>query len=146
MGFLDRSIIASNACYTVYDATQYQFGVLTSTMHMSWVRYVCGRLKSDYRYTKDIVYNNYPWPADPSEAQKKKVEEAAQAVLDARKEFPDATLADLYDPNTMPKVLLDAHRKLDAAVDACYRKAAFKTELERLEFLFGMYKELVKNA
>ena len=145
IGFLDKSNIASNLVYTINDASLYHFGILTSEMHMSWVRYVCGRLKSDYRYTKDIVYNNYPWPAEPSEAQKKKVEQAAQKVLDARAEFPDSTLADLYDPNSMPKKLLDAHRELDAAVDACYRKAAFKTELERLEHLFGMYKELTKD-
>ncbi len=145
MGFFGEDVITSNLCHMVPNGTLYDFGILMSQAHMAWMRAVCGRLKSDYRYSSNLVYNNFPWPTSPKEAQKKKVEEAAQAVLHARKEFPDATLADLYDPNTMPKVLLDAHRKLDSAVDACYRKAAFKTELERLEFLFGMYKELVKG-
>jgi hypothetical protein len=144
-GFFSKNDIVHDSCICVPNASLYHFGILTSTMHMAWMRAVCGRLKSDYRYSNNLVYNNFPWAATPTEAQKKKVEEAAQKVLDARAKFPDATLADLYDPNTMPKDLLDAHRKLDSAVDACYRKAAFKTELERLEYLFGMYKELVKG-
>ena len=108
---------------------------------MAWMRAVCGRLKGDYRYSNNIVYNNFPWAMDVSEKQKERVEKSAQAVLDARKEFPDSSLADLYDPSTMPKVLVDAHRALDKAVDLCYRPEAFKTELERLEFLFKLYRQ-----
>ena len=145
IGICKPSIIASGSSLIVTDASLYNLGVLQSKMHTLWLACVGGRMKSDYQYSNNIVYNNYPWPASPSDAQKKKVEDAAQKVLDARAAFPGATLADLYDPNTMPKQLLDAHRALDSAVDACYRKTAFKTELERLEYLFGMYKELVKD-
>jgi hypothetical protein len=145
MGFIEKNVIASNLVMFIPKASMYHFGVLTSTMHMAWMRTVCGRLEGRYRYSNNVVYNNFPWPAEPSAVQKKKVEQAAQKVLDARAAFPDATLADLYDPNTMPKKLLDAHRDLDSAVDACYRKTPFKTELERLEYLFGMYKELTKD-
>ena len=90
------------------------------------MRTVCGRLKSDYRYSASIVYNNFPWPENPSEKQKQAIEAAAQAVLDARAQFPDSSLADLYDPLTMPPVLLKAHQQLDKAVDAAYGKTNFK--------------------
>lgn len=141
IGFLPKEVITTDLGLTIADATLYHFGVLTSAMHMAWMRQVCGRLKSDYRYSNNLVYNNYPWPAAPTAAQQAKVERAAQAVLDARAAFPDATLADLYDPNAMPKRLLNAHRALDAAVDACYRSSAFKTDLDRLKFLFALYRE-----
>lgn len=108
---------------------------------MTWVEYVCGRLKSDYRYSKNIVYNNYPFPKDVSDSQKEKVEKAAQSLLDVRDEFPDSSLADLYDPIAMPPKLVKAHQALDKAVDKCYRKAAFKNERERIEFLFKLYEE-----
>lgn len=111
-------------------------------MHMDWMRYVCGRLKSDYRYSNTLVYNNFPWPAAPSDAQVKAIEEKAQAVLDARATFPNSTLADLYDPLTMPPALLKAHQALDKAVDAAYRKAAFTSERERIEYLFTLYQQL----
>lgn len=138
MGFFDGNSIASDSCLYVPNATIYHFGVLTSEMHMVWTKYVCGRLKSDYRYSKDIVYNNFPWPKDVLEAKIKKVEEKAQAVLDARAAFPDCSLADLYDPTTMPPALVKAHQELDKAVDACYGKT-FATERERIEFLFNLY-------
>lgn len=141
IGFLRKEIIASDLARTVPNATLYHFGVLTSSMHMAWTRQVCGRIKSDYRYSNSIVYNNYPWPESITEEHKSKVETAAQNVLDAREKFPDSTLADLYDPATMPKVLVDAHRKLDEAVDSCYRPQAFNSELERLEFLFTLYRK-----
>jgi hypothetical protein len=98
-------------------------------------------LKSDYRYSKDIVYNNYPWPKNASASQIAAVESAAQGVLDARGKFPESSLADLYDPLTMPPVLVKAHRVLDKAVDKCYRGVAFGSEAERLEYLFGLYNE-----
>ena len=106
---------------------------------MSWVKYTCGRLKSDFRYSKDIVYNNFPWPEAPTEKQTKNVEEAVQTVLDARLQFPNSSLADLYDPNTMPPVLVKAHQQLDKAVDLCYRPQPFPNETKRIEFLFELY-------
>lgn len=121
------------------NGNKYHFGVLTSEMHMSWVKHVCGRLKSDFRYSKDIVYNNYPWPENPTDKQKEAVEKAAQAVLDARNLFPDSSLADLYDPNTMPPALVKAHQALDKAVDLCYRPQPFPNETKRIEYLFELY-------
>ena len=125
------------------NATLYHFGILQSSMHMAWMRQVCGRLEARYRYSNNIVYNNFPWPEQLTPAQKQRVEEAAQKVLDSRAIFSDSTLADLYDPNTMPKALVDAHKALDAAVDTCYRSKSFKTELERLEFLFDLYQKYI---
>ena len=106
---------------------------------MEWIKYTCGRLESRYRYSASIVYNNFPWPESPSDKQKEAVEKAAQAVLDARAQFPDASLADLYDPNTMPPVLVKAHQQLDKAVDLCYRPQPFPSETKRIEFLFELY-------
>lgn len=142
IGFEDPETLASNLVKIVPNATLYHFGVLESEMHMTWVRAVAGRLESRYRYSKDIVYNNFPWPKSTDE-QKREVEVAVQALLDARAQFPNATLADLYDPNTMPKALLDAHKALDRAVDASYGiKKPFDSEAARLEFLFGLYRKL----
>ena len=139
IGFFDKKSIAGDTCMIIPNSTIYHFGVLTSLMHMTWMKYVCGRLESRYRYSKDIVYNNFPWPSSPSEAKVKKVEEAAKAVLEARKAFPDSSLADLYDPNTMPPKLVKAHTALDKAVDACYGKTTFPDERTRIEFLFDLY-------
>jgi len=144
-GFFAPDYIAGDTCIVIPDASLYHLGVLESAMHMAWMRVVCGRLKSDYRYSNELVYNNFPWPEKPTAAQRKTVEDATQAVLDAREKFPDSALSDLYDPDTMPKELLEAHHTLDRAVDACYGKRSFKTEPERLEFLFGMYKKHVEN-
>ena len=141
--FLARIIFPNNSCAMLPNATLYHFGTLQSSMHMAWMRQVCGRLEARYRYSNNIVYNNFPWPEQLTTTQKQRVEEAAQKVLDSRAIFPDSTLADLYDPNTMPKTLVDAHKALDAAVDACYRSKSFKTELERLEFLFDLYQKYI---
>ena len=111
-------------------------------MHIAWVKRVAGRLKSDYRYSKDIVYNNYPWPLASTPAQHQAVEEFAQAVLDARALYPDSTLAQLYDPLLMPIELVQAHRKLDRAVERCYRPEPFTTDRQRVEFLFSLYEQL----
>jgi hypothetical protein len=111
-------------------------------MHMAWVRQVCGRLESRYRYSNSLVYNNFPWPENPTARQRETVEEKAQAVLDARKRFPTATLADLYDPLAMPPGLVKAHSELDAAVDKCYRAEKFETERQRVEYLFALYEKL----
>ena len=141
IGFMQESVIASNLAFVIADASLFNLGILTSTMHNAWVRYTCGRLKSDFRYSKDIVYNNFPWPDDPTDAQKEKIEAAAQGVLDARAAFPDASLADLYDPLTMPPLLTKAHQKLDAAVDAAYGRKGFKNDAERVAFLFTLYQK-----
>ncbi len=111
-------------------------------MHNAWMRYTCGRLKSDFRYSAGLVYNNFPWPQDVSGAKRETVEQAAQVVLDARASFPDSTLADLYDPLTMPPALLKAHRKLDKAVDSAYGRRTFAGDAERVAFLFEEYARL----
>lgn len=141
IAFFKPGPLCGDKLRVVQDATLYHFGVMTSIMHMSWTRSVTGRLKSDYMYSAGIVYNNFPWPEKPTEKQKQTVETAAQAVLDARAKFPDASLADLYDPLTMPPVLQKAHHALDKAVDAAYGKKGFKTEAERVAFLFDLYRK-----
>jgi len=141
VAYFSEETIASNTTQIVPNASEYHFGVLTSIMHMSWVKYTCGRLKSDFRYSNSIVYNNYPWPKAASQKNKDRVELKAQQVLDVRAEFPDSSLADLYDPLTMPSKLVKAHQELDKAVDLCYRSQAFATEAARIEFLFELYQE-----
>ena len=130
---------------SIENASLFHFGVMTSAMHMAWTRRVCGRLKSDYQYSALIVYNNFPWPDNPTDAAKLKIETAAQAVLDARAAFPDSSLADLYDPLTMPPALVKVHQKLDAAVDAAYlitaNRKSFKNDAERVAFLFELYQQ-----
>ena len=142
IGFISKEVITSNLCLIVSNANLYLFGILTSEIHMTWVKYVCGRLKSDYRYSKDIVYNNFPFPETATEKQKQTVETCAQAVLDTRAKYPDSSLADLYDPLTMPPDLVKAHQKLDKAVDLCYRPQPFTSELNRIEYLFELYEKL----
>jgi type II restriction/modification system DNA methylase subunit YeeA len=140
--FLSKDVIANYSSLIIPNATLYLFGILTSEMHMTWVRYVCGRLKSDFRYSSTIVYNNYPFPENISDKQKQKVETAAQKVLDTRAKYPDSSLADLYDPLTMPPDLVKAHQALDKAVDLCYRPQPFVSELNRIEYLFSLYEAL----
>jgi hypothetical protein len=140
IGFLPPEIIVSYAVFTIPDATIYHFGILTSAMHMAWTRYVCGRLEMRYRYSNDIVYNNFPWP-DPSEKQKSEIEKAAQEVLDARSQFPNSSLADLYDPVAMPPVLSKAHQKLDKTVEAAYG-CSFDDDSQRVAYLFELYQKL----
>jgi hypothetical protein len=146
IGFMEPSTLASNLVLVVPNATPYHFGILTSTMHMAWVRYVCGRLESRYRYSAQIVYNNFPWPQALSDAQRESIEAKAQAVLAARAEHPDATLAQLYDPLTMPPALLKAHQALDRAVDAAYLPDGgakhYASDAERVAFLFRRYAAL----
>ena len=141
LAFMPPETLCSNLMKLIPDATLYHFGVLSSTMHMAWLRAVGGRLKSDFRYSNTLVYNNFPWP-DPSEAQTAAIEAAAQAVLDARAAFPGSALADLYDPLTMPPALTKAHQALDRAVDRAYRSPAFEHERARLEYLFARYQAL----
>ncbi|MGN0826310.1 MAG: DNA methyltransferase [Kiritimatiellia bacterium] len=144
IGFIDDSVIVSNLALFIPNATRYHFGVLTSRMHNAWMRAVAGRLKSDYRYSKDIVYNNFVWPdLEGATTKKGKIEEAAQAVLDARAAHPKATLADLYDPLTMPPDLVKAHAHLDALVDKAYGLSPSATDAERVALLFKLYAKRV---
>lgn len=119
IGFLDKETIATNLVITIPDATLYHFGILTSNVHMAWMRAVCGRLEMRYRYSKDVVYNNFPWPT-PTDEQKSRIEQTAQAILDARELYPDCSLADLYDEATMPPELRKAHQQNDKAVMQAY--------------------------
>jgi hypothetical protein len=140
MGFLSSDIIATDLVFIIPHATMYHFGILTSTMHMAWTRYVCGRLELRYRYSKDIVYNNFPWPS-PTEKQTAEIETLAQNILDTRAQFPNASLADLYDPIAMPPVLSKAHQKLDKAVEAAYGRS-FDDDSQRVAYLFEQYQKL----
>ena len=185
MGILliDDSVIVTDLAFLIPDATLYHFGILSSRMHMAWMRAVAGRLKSDYRYSKDIVYNNFPWPDVENECGRETIDErreretrdietsrlaphvssarlmpnvscprhdatisaAAQAVLDARAAHPNATLADLYDPLTMPPDLVKAHAHLDALVDKAYGLSPSCTDADRVAHLFKLYAEKVKG-
>lgn len=146
MGFMTPDILCSNLVKIVPNATLYHFGVLTSNVHMAWMRAVCGRLKSDYRYSKDIVYNNFPWPT-PTDEQKVKIEQTAQAILDARALYPDSSLADLYDEVTMPKELRRAHQQNDRTIWEAYGKAwDIKSESGCVAELMRMYQRLAEKS
>ncbi|PKL84450.1 MAG: SAM-dependent methyltransferase, partial [Ignavibacteriae bacterium HGW-Ignavibacteriae-1] len=145
IAFLSPETIASNQLYVLPNANVYYFGILTSFIHMAWVKSVCGRLKSDYRYSASIVYNNFPFPENPTDKQIKAIEEKAQKVLDTRAEFPSNSLADLYDPLSMPPQLVKAHNELDKAVDLAYRPQAFTSEANRMEFLFELYEKYMAD-
>ena len=143
MGFLTPDILTSDAVQIIPDASLYHFGILESNVHMAWVRAVCGRIKSDYRYSKDVVYNNFPWPK-PTEEQKVKIEQTAQAILDARTLYPDSSLADLYDELTMPVELRRAHQNNDRAVMEAYgwKASSQFTESVCVAELFKLYQEI----
>ncbi len=144
IGFMPPDALASDAVHLIPDATFYHFGILTSNVHMAWMRIVCGRLKSDYRYSKDIVYNNFPWP-QPTEEQRQKIEQTAQAILDARKLYPESSLADLYDEVIMPAELRKAHQANDRAVMEAYGFSVKEmTEGKCVAELFKMYKALTE--
>lgn len=140
IGFFSSDVIVGDTCLSIPNATLYHFGILCSLMHMAWARVVCGRLKSDYRYSCSLVYNNYPWP-DPSEKERIAIEKAAQSILNVRKKFPDSSLADLYNPSLMPPELINAHKKLDHVVDVAYGKLDFNNESERAAFLIEKYNQ-----
>lgn len=145
IGFMPAGNIASDAVQIVPYATLYHFGVLTSSVHMAWTRMVCGRLKSDYRYSKDIVYNNFPWPS-PTEAQRRKIEQVARNILDARERYPDSSLADLYDDTTMPAELRQAHRQNDCAVMQAYGFSLSLSEKEVTERILELYERLTQST
>jgi hypothetical protein len=150
IGFCDASTVCGNANSMIPNATLFHFGIMTSAMHNAFMRFTCRRLESRFRYSNTIVYNNYPWPGfagEPlSDKHRTAIEQAAQCVLDARAQFEDASLADLYDPLTMPPALLKAHQKLDAAVDAAYQpsggKKSYASDAERVAFLFELYQRI----
>jgi hypothetical protein len=142
IGWLRPPAIPSNLVRVLLDADLWHFGILTSAMHMAWLRQIGGRLESRYRYSVGIVYNTFPWP-DATERQQARIRTLAQAVLDAREQFPGSTLADLYDVDAMPPRLRNAHHALDDAVDKLYRSAAFTGDRDRAEHLFGLYEKLV---
>jgi len=141
MAWLGPPTVPTNAARIVPNADLYDFAILTSRTHMAWMRYVGGRLKSDYRYSIGVVYNNFPWP-EADDAAKDKIRPLAQAILDARAAHEGATLADLYDPLTMPPDLRKAHQALDSAIDRLYRREPFPSDRERVEHLFGLYERL----
>ena len=149
IGFLPPSVIVSGSALVVPEASIFHFGILSSRMHMAWMRQVCGRMKSDYQYSVNIVYNNYPWPTPLAERERQAIETSAQAVLTARAAYPASTLADLYDPLSMPAPLAAAHAALDRAVDRAYAVASglkgsapFPTDRARVEHLFALYERL----
>lgn len=144
IGYIDKSVKVTNLVHIVPNATLYEFGILTSAMHMAWMRTVCGRLKSDYRYSRDLCYNTFPWPT-VSDSQKKEIEALADRVLMVREWSPELVLADKYDPDKMPVELREAHTALDIAVDSLYREKPFENDEERLQLLFQLYEKLVSS-
>ena len=138
MAFLSSGKIVGDSCTIVKNANLYHFGVLTSSMHMAWVRQICGRIKSDYRYSNKLVYNNFPWPKTPLQRHVENVKNRTIELINIRKEYEDS-LADLYNPLLMPKKLTEAHEKVDRAVELCYRSERFNSDLERLQYLFELY-------
>jgi hypothetical protein len=145
IAYLTKDFIVSDKTFVVPDTTLFHFGVLTSAMHMEWMKNTCGRLESRFSYSNTIVYNNFPWPENPTHKQIKAIEAAAQKVLDARLQFPNSSLADLYDPLTMPPALVKAHHELDKAVDLAYRSQPFTSEANRMVFLFELYEKYTAN-
>ena len=147
-GFIDKDMILTDAAMCIPDGNVYEFGILESNIHMAWMRTVCGRIKSDYRYSKDIVYNNFPWP-EPTAQQRQKIEQTAQAILDARALYPDSSLADLYDELTMPPELRKAHRRNDMAVMEAYGFAKgsepYRNEVACVAELMKLYQKKVEE-
>ena len=143
LGFLGAEVIASDLLFLIPDTNIYHLGILESNVHMAWMRTVCGRLKSDYRYSKDIVYNNFPWP-EPTDLQKVQIEKTAQGILDARALYPDASLADLYDEALMPPELRKAHQANDRAVMQAYGMPIKETdEAACVAWLMKLYQKKV---
>ncbi|MEQ1539654.1 MAG: type IIL restriction-modification enzyme MmeI [Sphingorhabdus sp.] len=142
IGWVEPPTIPSDLVYLLVDATLWEFAIITSRSLMAWLGQIGGRLESRFRFSSGLVYNTFPWP-EASPAQRAKIETLAQAVLDARAAHPTSSLADLYDPDTMPGNLRKAHAALDTAVDRLYRAAPFASDRDRVEHLFGRYEALV---
>lgn len=145
VGYLDQSIIAGNKLFEMPNATYVDFGILTSSVHNAWMRTVAGRLEMRYSYSNTIVYNNFPWP-NVDDGKKEKIVKTAKDILDARKLYPDSSLADLYDPLTMPVELRKAHESNDKAVLKAYGLPTNASEQQIVEHLFKMYEELTKEV
>lgn len=145
IGILESTTITSGSALIIPNATLFMFGIMTSAIHMAWMANVCGRLESRFQYSASIVYNNFPFPENPTEKQVKAIEAAAQKVLDVRLQFPNSSLADLYNPLTMPPELVKAHNELDKAVDLAYRPKPFTNEANRMVFLFELYEKYTAN-
>lgn len=143
-GFFDASYITMNSLEVIYDAPTWLFGILTSKMHMAWVKTVGGRLKTDYRYSTQLCYNTFPFPTIREE-KKKQIEEAAENILVTRAFYPEKTLAEMYDPDKMPEDLREAHATLDDIVDSCYPDYPFANDEVRLECLFKLYEKMTKK-
>ena len=141
MGFLDKDTVTVAPNFAIYDAPEWLFGILTSAMHMAWVRAIGGRLETRYRYSAGLCYNPFPFPK-LTEAKKKEIEDAALDIEGWREYYSSKTLAWLYDPKTMPQELREAHHQLDLIVDSCYRERPFKDENERLEWLLKLYEKM----
>ncbi len=141
IAYCSKDIICGDKLFSLPNAKLFHFGVITSKMQMAWMRSTCGRMKSDYSYSNTIVYNNYPWPENPTAKQIAAIEEKAQKILDVRAMFPNSSLADLYDPLTMPPTLVKAHNELDKAVDLAYRPQPFTSEANRMVYLFELYEK-----
>lgn len=144
MGFVEKGVVVSDSAFAIYDAPMWLFGILTSLMHMAWVKTVGGRLKTDYRYSAQLCYNTFPFPKI-TEAKKQEIEEVAEEVLLVREDYPGKTLANLYDPEKMPDELREAHHKLDLIVESCYQDKPFANDEERLECLFKLYEKMTKK-
>ena len=144
IGFLEAGVVVSNLAFAIYEAPLWLFGILTSKMHMAWVKTVGGRLKTDYRYSAQLCYNTFPFPGI-NETQKKELERLAQEVLDVRDQHFDMALSEMYNPESMPEDLKEVHHRLDLAVDRCYRSEPFSSDEERLECLFKLYAKMTKK-
>lgn len=142
IGFLSKDTIIADSALGIYDAHLWHFAIIESRMHMSWVRAVCGRIKTDYRYSTAICYNNFPFP-EINKNQKQELERHALSILETRETHSEKTLAELYDPEDMPKGLREAHHQLDLAVERCYRSKPFESDEERLEYLFKLYEQMI---
>jgi hypothetical protein len=147
MGFFSGHHVSHNSCLIIPDGDVALFGILSSAIHMTWVKAVCGRIKTDFRYSKDVVYNNYPFPV-LSEKVKQAIQNCALEVLAVRESYPELSLSDLYHVSRMPEDLMAAHENLDLVVDQAYRAKPFIDEAERLSFLFNLYQKRkdAKNA
>jgi hypothetical protein len=144
IGFLNQDTVISNSANAVYEADAWIFSMITSKMHMTWLRAVAGRLKSDYRYSTALCYNTFPFPPI-SDKQKKELEQHVYNILGEREKHSEKTLAQLYDPDKMPDGLREAHRQNDLAVERCYRSRPFESDEERLEYLFKLYEQMIEE-
>lgn len=144
LGFIDETTIISDLASSIPYDSNHTFAIISSRMHMTWVRAVAGRLKTDYRYSSALCYNTFPFP-EITQAQKTTLEDHVFKVLDAREHHPEKTMAELYDPDKMPEGLRQAHHEMDLAVEQCYRSRPFKSDEERLEYLFRLYEEMIQK-